>query len=49
MARLLGVSRSSLKDFIESRELKEVALGSLVYELQENAEEQVISTITCPR
>lgn len=49
MARLLDVSRSSLKDYIESRELKEVALGSLVYELQENAEAQVIQTITCPQ
>ena len=30
MARLLGVSRSSLKDYIESRELKQVAFGSLL-------------------
>lgn len=48
MARLLGVSRSSLKDYIESRELKQVAFGSLVYEMPTNAEEQVISTIACP-
>lgn len=48
MARLLDVSRSSLKDYIESRELKEVALTSLVYEVRVNAEEQVINTITCP-
>jgi DNA invertase Pin-like site-specific DNA recombinase len=48
MARLLGVSRSSLKDYVESRELKEVAFASLVYEAKENAEAQVINTITCP-
>lgn len=48
MARLLEVSRSSLKDYIESRELREVAFGSLVYEMPTDAEEQVINTITCP-
>ena len=48
MARLLNVSRSSLKDYISSRELKEVALGSLVIEPQEDAEEQIINTIICP-
>lgn len=48
MARLLGVSRSSLKDYIESRELKEVAFGSLVHEAPADAEDQVIRTITCP-
>ena len=48
MARLLGVSRSSLKDYIESRELKQVAFGSLLPTEPENAEEQVISTIVCP-
>jgi DNA invertase Pin-like site-specific DNA recombinase len=49
MARLLHVSRSSLKDYIESRELKEVAFGSLVHEIPIDAEEQVINTITCPK
>ncbi|MBN2815232.1 MAG: recombinase family protein [Campylobacterales bacterium] len=49
MARLLGVSRSSLKDYIESRELKEVAFGSLVYETMQDAEKQVIDTIVCPK
>jgi len=49
MARLLGVSRSSLKDYIESRELKQVAFGSLVPEAPKDAEEQVINTITCPK
>jgi DNA invertase Pin-like site-specific DNA recombinase len=48
MARILDVSRSSLKDYIESRELKQVAFGSLVPKVSENAEEQVISTIVCP-
>ncbi|MBU1659226.1 recombinase family protein [bacterium] len=49
MARTLKVSRSSLKDFIESRELKQVAFGSLLPEESVNAEEQVISTISCPK
>lgn len=49
MARLLNVSRSSLKDYIESRELKQVAFGSLVSQIPDDAEEQVISTITCPK
>ncbi len=49
MARLLDVSRSSLKDYIESRELKQVAFGSLLPEAPKDAEEQVINTITCPK
>jgi len=48
MSRLLGVSRSSLKDYIESRELKQVALGSLLPKSSHDAEEKVISTIVCP-
>lgn len=48
MARLLGVSRSSLKDYIESRELKQVAFGSLLPKSPENAEADVINTIVCP-
>jgi DNA invertase Pin-like site-specific DNA recombinase len=48
MARNLNVSRSSLKDYIESRELKQVAFGSLLPEAPKDAEEQVINTITCP-
>jgi len=48
MARLLGVSRSSLKDYIESRELKQVASGSLLPQEPENAQEQVINAISCP-
>jgi DNA invertase Pin-like site-specific DNA recombinase len=48
MARLLDVSRSSLKDYIESRELKQVAFGSLLPKEPLDAEEQVINTIICP-
>lgn len=48
IARLLGVSRSSLKDYIESRELKQVAFGSLLPKAPENAEEHIINTIVCP-
>ncbi|MFK5938389.1 MAG: recombinase family protein [Sulfurimonas sp.] len=48
ISRLLGVSRSSLKDYIESRELKQVAFGSLLPEAPEDAEKQVIDTIVCP-
>jgi len=49
MARLLSVSRSSLKDYIESRELKQVAFGSFQAEVSDNAEEKVINTIVCPQ
>ena len=48
MARILNVSRSSLKDYIESRELKQIAVGSLLPKVPKDAEEQVIKTITCP-
>lgn len=48
MARILGVSRSSLKDYIESRELKQVAAGSLLSITPEAAEAQIINTIVCP-
>jgi len=47
MARLLGVSRSSLKDFIDSRELKQVAFGSLLPKAPKNAEQRVIDNIAC--
>lgn len=47
MSRLLGESRSSLKDYIDSRELKQVAFGSLLPTTPENAEEQIINTIVC--
>ena len=48
MARILGVSRSSLKDYIESRELKQVAFGSLLPKTPEDAEAQLIDNIVCP-
>jgi len=48
IARVLGVSRSSLKDYIESRELKEVAMGSSVLEKVDDAEASIIETIECP-
>ena len=48
MARTLKISRSSLKDFIESRELRQVALGSLLPKEIENPQEQVINSIACP-
>ena len=47
MARLLGVSRSSLKDYIESRELRQVVNGSLLPHEKENPEQEVIDTIAC--
>lgn len=48
MARLLNVSRSSLKDYIESRELKQVALGSLLPVASENSQDEIINSIICP-
>jgi len=48
IARILGVSRSSLKDYIESRELKEVAMGSSFLEKVDDAEASIIETIECP-
>ena len=47
MARLLDVSRSSLKDFIDSRELRQVAFGSLLPKAPKNAEQKVIDNIAC--
>lgn len=48
IARRLGVSRSSLKDYIESRELKEVVNGVFGTGSEEDAEETVIGKIRCP-
>lgn len=48
MARIVGVSRSSLKDYIESRELRQVALGSLQLTHSDTSEEELIQTIKCP-
>ena len=48
IARVLGVSRSSLKDYIESRELKEVVSGVIGIGDDVDAEAMVIGTIRCP-
>lgn len=48
IARRLNVSRSSLKDYIESRELKEVVNGVFGAGNDEDAEATVIGTIRCP-
>lgn len=48
MARILGVSRSSLKDYIESRELKQVAFGSLLPKASKDAEQHIRDTVSCP-
>ena len=48
MARNLDVSRSSLKDYIESRELREVALGSIHTESSEVSEAHLVEIIKCP-
>jgi len=48
MAREMGVSRSSLKDYIESRELKEVAKGLVTLDVPLDGEKKVIGTIACP-
>jgi len=42
------VSRSSLKDYIESRELRAVAMGSTYLEKVVDAEATIIETIECP-
>lgn len=48
IARVLNVSRSSLKDYIESRELKEVVSGVIGIGSDADAEAAVIGTIRCP-
>ena len=48
MARIFSVSRSSLKDYIESRELREVATGDYRKALSKNGAAEVIKTIKCP-
>ncbi len=48
MARSLNVSRSSLKDYIDSRELKQVVLSSLLVEVSENSQDELINSIVCP-
>jgi DNA invertase Pin-like site-specific DNA recombinase len=48
MARILKVSRSSLKDYIESRELKQVVSSSLLPETTQKTQEEIINSIVCP-
>lgn len=48
IARLLNVSRSSLKDYIESRSLKELVRGMTLTRNNEDAEAMIIGTIKCP-
>lgn len=48
ISRILEVSRSSLKDYIESRELKEVVSGTLGMRDDAEAQATVIGTIRCP-
>ncbi|MGD9969973.1 MAG: hypothetical protein AB7S65_05915 [Sulfuricurvum sp.] len=48
ISRQLSVSRSSLKDYIESRELKEVVSGTYGVGSDVDAEAIVIGTIRCP-
>lgn len=48
IARLLSVSRSSLKDYVESRALKELVRGITLTRNNEDAEAMIIGTIKCP-
>ncbi|HEX5623145.1 MAG TPA: recombinase family protein [Sulfuricurvum sp.] len=48
IARNLNVSRSSLKDYVESRDLKALVRGVTLTRGHEDAEAMVISTIKCP-
>lgn len=48
IARELQVSRSSLKDYIESRELREVADGLITFHDESQAKRLVIDNISCP-
>lgn len=48
IARLLKVSRSSLKDYVESRALKELVHGMTLTRNNEDAEAMIIGTIKCP-
>lgn len=48
IARLLNVSRSSLKDYVESRALKELVRGMTLTRNNDDAEAMIIGTIKCP-
>jgi len=49
IARILEVSRSSLKDYIDSRELKLLATESRFLKTKELAESDVINSVACPQ
>ena len=49
IARILGVSRSSLKDYIDSRELKILAVEARLLKTKEHAEADVINSVACPQ
>ena len=48
IARILNVSRSSLKDYIESRELRELVNESFLLQTTNSGEKDVINKIECP-
>ncbi|MGZ5208576.1 MAG: helix-turn-helix domain-containing protein [Sulfuricurvum sp.] len=48
IARLLKVSRSSLKDYVESRELKALVHGVVLSNSDENTRAMMIDMIQCP-
>jgi len=48
ISRLLKVSRSSLKDYVESRELKTLVSGVVLSNNGENTRAMMIETIQCP-
>lgn len=48
IARILNVSRSSLKDYVESRALKELVHGITLTRNDEDAEAMIIGMIKCP-
>jgi hypothetical protein len=48
IARQLSVSRSSLKDYVESRALKDLVRGMTLTRNNEDAEAMIIGTIKCP-
>ena len=48
IARELKVSRSSLKDYIESRNIRELAAGSWLEVVSNETEHQEDSVLICP-
>lgn len=48
ISRLLNVSRSSLKDYVESRSLKEIAQKQRLSSFSKKIEKEFLKTIECP-